>query len=335
MTTALAAKATTHYAQLTALLRDASVIGSVGGLLGWDQETYMPAGAAPARAQQSSLIARIHHERLTDPRLGDLLAACEYDSALNEPGSETAANLREIRRDYNKATKVPSDLVAEMARTGSEAQDIWKHARAKSDFPMFAPALTRVLELTRRKAECLGVPKGGELYDALLDQYEPDARAADIEAVFNPLRERLSALIAEVAQNGTPPTEDFMTRAVPVGKQHTFGQAVLEALGFDFTAGRLDVTTHPFCSGMAPGRHPPDDPLCRGQLRRRADQQHARGWPRAVRAGPAEERTPRGHAAGGQRLAGHPRVPEPHVGELRRALRAVLEVGAPAGQHAL
>jgi carboxypeptidase Taq len=253
MTTALAAKATTHYAQLTALLRDASVIGSVGGLLGWDQETYMPAGAAPARAQQSSLIARIHHERLTDPRLGDLLAACESDSALNEPGSETAANLREIRRDYNKATKVPSDLVAEMARTGSEAQDIWKHARAKSDFPMFAPALTRVLELTRRKAECLGVPKGGELYDALLDQYEPDARAADIEAVFNPLRERLSAFIAEVAQNGTPPTEDFMTRAVPVGKQHTFGQAVLEALGFDFTAGRLDVTTHPFCSGMAPG----------------------------------------------------------------------------------
>ncbi len=253
MPTAAAAPTSTSYDRLTALLRDASLLGSVGGLLGWDQETYMPAGAAPARAQQSSLIARIHHERMTDPRLGELLAACESDASLNEPGSETAANLREIRRDYNKATKVPGDLVAELARTGSEAQDIWKHARARSDFAMFAPALARVLELTRRKAECLGVPEGGELYDALLDQYEPDARAAQIEAVFNPLRERLSAFIAEVTQNGTPPADDFMGRAVPVARQHAFGQAVLGALGFDFNTGRLDVTTHPFCSGMAPG----------------------------------------------------------------------------------
>lgn len=254
MTTAAAAHTTSKdYTELTALLRDAATLASVGGLLGWDQETYMPAGAAPARARQAALLARIHHERATAPRVGDLLAACESDPALNAEGSETAANLREIRRDYDQATKVPGDLVAELARTGSEAQDIWKHARAKSDFAMFAPALTSMLDLTRLKAECLGVPEGGELYDALLDQYEPDARATEIEGVFNPLRERLSAFIADVTQNGTPPAADFMSRPVPVGRQHTFGQAVLEALGFDFTAGRLDVTTHPFCSGMAPG----------------------------------------------------------------------------------
>ncbi len=243
----------THYTALTSLVREASVIGSIGSLLGWDQETYMPAGAAPARAEQASVMARIHHERRTAPRIADLLGACESDPALTEPGSETAANLREIRRDYDKATRVPGDLVAELARCGSEAQDIWKHARAKSDFAMFAPALARTLDLTRRKAECLGVPAGGELYDALLDEYEPDARAAGIEAVFNPLRERLSAFIAEVAESGTPPARDFMARPVPVGRQHRFGQSVLEAMGFDFTAGRLDVTTHPFCSGMAPG----------------------------------------------------------------------------------
>jgi carboxypeptidase Taq len=91
------------------------------------------------------------------------------------------------------------------------------------------------------------------LYDALLDQYEPAARAAEIEAVFNPLRQRLSDFIADVTTNGTAPDTSFLRRSVPVGRQHSFGQAVLEAFGFDFTAGRLDTTTHPFCSGLAAG----------------------------------------------------------------------------------
>lgn len=241
------------YAELAALLRDVATIGSVAGLLGWDQETYMPAGGAAARAQQSSLMARLHHERFTHPRVGELLAACEADADLNDPDSETGANLREIRRDYDKATKVPGDLVAELARTGSEAQNIWKSARAASDFSMFAPSLEKMMSLTRRRAECLGVPEGGELYDALLDEYEPDARAADIEAVFNPLRDRLAAFIADVSTNGTPPQTDFLRRTIPAGRQHAFGQAVLGALGFDFGTGRLDTTTHPFCSGMAAG----------------------------------------------------------------------------------
>lgn len=242
-----------HYAELTALLREAATLRSVGGLLGWDQETYMPAGGTPARAEQSALLARLIHEMRTSPRVGDLLGACEGDCDLNDPETETGANLRAMRLDYDKATKVPGDLVAELARAGSEAQDVWKHARAKSDFPMFAPSLTRMIELSRQKAQCLGVPQGGELYDALLDEYEPDARASEIEAVFLPLRERLSAFIAEVTQNGKPPRTDFVHRPIPVGRQHAFGQAVIEALGFDFTSGRLDTTTHPFCSGLAAG----------------------------------------------------------------------------------
>jgi carboxypeptidase Taq len=241
------------YAQLTARLREVATLGSVGGLLGWDQETYMPPSGASSRAAQASLLARLAHERLTDPRVGELLAACEADPSLNAEGTETAANLRGIRRDYDKATRVPGDLVAELARAGSEAQDVWKHARANSDFRAFAPSLTTMIELSRRKAECLGVPEGGELYDALLDEYEPDARSAEIEAVFGPLRDRLSAFIADVRENGTPPKTDFMSRPIPVGRQHAFGQAVLAAMGFDFGAGRLDVTTHPFCSGLAAG----------------------------------------------------------------------------------
>ncbi len=254
-----------HYTEMTSLLREASTLGSVGALLGWDQETYMPPGAGRARAEQSSVIARLTHEKRTDPRLGELIRACEEDPEISDPSSETGANIRCIRRDFDKATKVPGDLVAELARTGSEAQDLWKHAREKSDFAAFAPALTKMLDLTRRKAECLGVTSGGELYDALLDEYEPDARASEIEAVFLPLRDRLSAFIADIRENGTPPRVDFTRREVPVEKQHAFGRAVVSALGFDFGAGRLDTTTHPFCSGMAAGdtrlttRYAPDN----------------------------------------------------------------------------
>ncbi len=242
-----------HYTELTSLIREASTLGSVGSLLGWDQETYMPPAGGPARGEQAALIARLTHELHTSARVGELLSACESDTDLMQDGTESAANVRAMRRDYDKATRVPGSLVAELARTGSEAQDIWKHARAKSDFAAFAPALTKMLDLTRRKAECLGIPEGGELYDALLDEYEPDARAAQIEQVFLPLRDRLSAFIAEVTTNGTPPRVDFTRRAIPVGRQHAFGQAVVAALGFDFGAGRLDTTTHPFCSGITAG----------------------------------------------------------------------------------
>lgn len=242
-----------HYTELTTLLREAATLGSVSALLGWDQETYMPAGGAPARAEQSSLLARIQHEKRTASRVGELIAACEEDASLNDDTTDTGANLRQIRRDFDKATKVPGDLIGELARAGSEAQEHWKRARAEDDFDGFAPALSNMMDLSKRKAECLGVPSDGELYDALLDEYEPDARASEIEAVFNPLRERLSAFIADVSENGTPPRTDFIARSNPASKQHAFGQEVIAALGFDRVTGRLDTTTHPFCSGLAAG----------------------------------------------------------------------------------
>lgn len=116
-------------------------------------------------------------------------------------------NIREMRRDYDHATKIPTDLVADLARTGSQAQEVWKEAREKSDFTLFEPWLEKMISLTRRKAECLGVPAGGELYDALLDQYEPGATAKQIEGIFTPLATRLSTLIKDLERlgQGNPP----------------------------------------------------------------------------------------------------------------------------------
>ncbi|MDF1870578.1 MAG: carboxypeptidase M32 [Phycisphaerales bacterium] len=250
MTTATLPK---HYTELCKLMHAKGTLGSVAALVGWDQETYMPAGGANARAEQSSLLARLLHERASDPRVGELLVECEVDSDLNDPQSAHGANIREMRRDYDKATKLPSDLVANLAKAQSEAQDVWKDARKNNDFKSFVPALTNVMELTKEKASCLMTDEHNELYDALLGEYEPGSSAKEIAAVFTPLRDRLSAFIAELKDNGTPPQVDFLHREIPTEKQHAFGQAVTAAFGFDYTKGRLDTTTHPFCSGFGPG----------------------------------------------------------------------------------
>ncbi len=245
------AAASEHYRQLCELKRESATLGAVGSLLSWDQETYMPNAASDNRAEQSAVLAGLVHERETSKRVGDLLAACEADKSL-QADARLAANIREMRRDYDLATKLPPELVKELAEVGSKSQHVWKDARAKSDFSIFKPWLEKMVALTRRKAECYGAPKGGELYDALLNEYEPDARAGEIEKVFGPLRGRLSGLIGDLAK-GKGPSEAPLGVKVEADRQHRLGLRVIKALGFDFDAGRLDVTTHPFCSGFGPG----------------------------------------------------------------------------------
>jgi carboxypeptidase Taq len=252
-----------QYTELCSQLREIANLKSVSSLLSWDQETYMPAKGAASRAEQYAMIAGLMHERATSRKLGDLINACEDDKNLTSDPA-TAANLREIRRDFDKETKLPTELVEELAKHGSLSQDIWKHAREKSDFKMFQPALEKMMELQRRKAECLGVPKGGELYDALLDEYEPGATSKQIEATFTPLRKELTALVAAVAAKTGGVKGEKKVKKVKIDSscldvkvepalQHAFGLKVLEHMGFDLEAGRLDTTTHPFCSGFGPG----------------------------------------------------------------------------------
>ncbi len=263
------------YSELCKLHRDVASLGAVGSLLNWDQETYMPGGGAENRAEQQALIAGIVHERRTSRRVGDLLSQCEQDKSLaGDP--VISANLREMRREYELATKLPGELVEEIAKVTSQSQEVWKVARQKSDFASFQPMLDKVVGLMRRKAECLAphAPAGGELYDALLDEFEPGATAKQIEGVFTPLRKDLTDLVRAVAEKTGGPTPGepaakakkgakkrakvkidtrCLEEKVDPALQHAFGLRVLEAMGFDLKAGRLDVTTHPFCSGLAPG----------------------------------------------------------------------------------
>jgi carboxypeptidase Taq len=241
-----------HYAELADLLREAAVLASVSATLGWDQETVMPPAAAPLRAEQLSALSALVHERRTSPRMRELLEQCEDDASLTgDP--VVAANLREVRRGFDLATRLPTSLVREIAETSSRAMEAWKDARERDDFPAFAPWLEKTVELNRAKAACYGFAEGGEAYDALLDEFEPGMTGAEVERVFGALRAGLAPLIAAVAESPTRPDERLAGIRVPAAAQETLGRAVLERIGFDFRAGRLDVSTHPFCEGAGPG----------------------------------------------------------------------------------
>lgn len=239
------------YLELCQRTREAKVLSSCGDVLAWDERTYMPRKGSNHRADQMALLARLSHEMSTSPRIGDLLGQLESTSEAVDAGSLEAANIREIRRSYNRLVKLPVRLVEELARITTQAQQVWAMARQENDFSAFQPYLQQIVKLKREEAQAVGyqdVP-----YDALLDEYEPGARAQEITRVFQALRSELTPLIAAIQAARPKPDPLILQREYPVDLQKIFGQAAAAAVGFDFDAGRLDTTTHPFCSGMGPG----------------------------------------------------------------------------------
>ncbi len=239
------------YTALLARVRQAAVLGSCASLLGWDERTYMPRKGSAHRGEQMALLARLTHEMTTAPVVGELLAAAEGSDLVRDPASDAAVNVREVRRGYDRAVKLPQRLVEELARVSTRAQQVWQEARQADDFEAFQPWLEKIVALKREEAQAVGYK--GVPYDALLDEYEPGADTAEITRVFAALRQELAPLVQAIASSGRKAPRDILEREYPVERQQAFGRAAAAAIGFDFDAGRLDVTTHPFCSGVGPG----------------------------------------------------------------------------------
>ena len=223
-------------------------IGSIRGLVSWDQQVNMPPKGVAHRAEMLSYLAQELHRKSTDPRIGELLAEAEQGQWT--PGQ--AANLREWRRAYDQASKLPADLVRRRAELTAKANTIWQEARAKNDFPLFAPYLGELVTISRETADHLGWQ--AERYDALLDQYEPDLTTARCEAFFDGLRKSVVPLLERIVASPVQADRDlFRGAAFPEAGQRDLGIAMTRALGFDYEAGRLDIATHPFCSGFCVG----------------------------------------------------------------------------------
>src|SRR5262245_27839719 len=127
------------YTDLLRSVREHAVLASAASVLEWDEQTNLPPQGSAHRGEQMALLARLGHEMFTDPAIGERLAHIEGSELVREPESDAAANVREIRRQYNRAVKLPKELVEELARVTARARPAWVEARKKSDFAVFLP----------------------------------------------------------------------------------------------------------------------------------------------------------------------------------------------------
>jgi carboxypeptidase Taq len=244
----------TPYERLVERGRELAMLASLEELLRWDQDVVMPRGGQPLRNQQSRFIAELVHERLTDPAFGDFLDACETDAELTgDPLSATAVNVREWRRAYDRAGRLPLSLVTEIGQTQASTRAAWRDARERDDFDALEPHLRRTVELCRAKARCLGWPDDGEMWDALAGDFDIGMTAAAVEGVFGPLREALRELIGSVTARGDRPPDHLEALQWPLSSQHALAHRLVAAVGFEPDRGRFDAITRAFSSGSFPG----------------------------------------------------------------------------------
>ena len=227
------------YDQLMAFQRETEALGEVAGRLGWDQETMMPKAAADQRSEEISALEGVLHARRTDPRLSDWLAAASPKDDIEK------AQLFHIKRSFDRASLIPADLAQALARVTSVAQGQWARARADNDVAAFLPVLAEVIGLRQQEAAALA--KGGDLYDALIDDYEPDASSASLGAMFDAMRPRLVALRTAILAAKHQPVA--LSGSFSSQGQMAIAHKLASAFGYDWSKGRLDLAVHPFSSG--------------------------------------------------------------------------------------
>jgi carboxypeptidase Taq len=239
------------YEQLRARMAELSDLHALGALMFWDQSTMMPAGGVGARAHQAATLERVCHAKLTDPEVGRLLDAAEPWAAGQDPDSDEARLVAVVRRDFEKAVRVPDDLAADMARAAALGEQAWQEARAANDFGRFRDALAEHIELRRRYVACFD--GYAHPYDVLLDDFERDLTLAEIRPLFEQLRESLVPLVAEAARAtaADPTIAAVLQGDFPQPEQELALREVMAIMGFDATAWRLDRSAHPFAQALS------------------------------------------------------------------------------------
>ncbi len=232
-----------HVAQAIDLMRAAAV-------LGWDQEVNMPDGGVDARSQQLSTLSSMAHEIVTSDKTGAMLEAAEAEVEGMDYDSDEASLVRVMRRQYDKRTKIPTELVIRESQASSQAFVAWRKAREAKDYAQFQPHLQEIVEIQREKADYLGYE--GHPYDALLDLFEPDITTAQVETLFNELKAGLVPLTREIADQ-TQVDDSFLTEAYDPARQWDFTLLLLRDIGYDFNRGRQDKAPHPFTTEFSAG----------------------------------------------------------------------------------
>ncbi|MBV8694460.1 MAG: carboxypeptidase M32 [Ktedonobacteraceae bacterium] len=234
--------------ELLILLKDIEALGALKELALWDQNTMLPEGAGAMRATQMAAIEGVLHERQTNPRLGALLSVLK-DVVQDSTFTDADRGLvRAVLRSYDHSTKLPRELVEEIARVEAGSFEAWRLARAKRDFSIFAPWLTRTIALQGEVADRFGYSE--TRYDALLDLYEPRLTASRVDALFTSVREVCTKLLQRIQASGTTVDDTCLQAVYSAEQQVALCTEILKAIGYDFSRGGIAQSPHPFTAPL-------------------------------------------------------------------------------------
>jgi carboxypeptidase Taq len=223
-------------------------LNAASAVLDWDQQTYMPHGGAQGRAMQTSTLQRLAHEHFVSPAFEHALAEAAGEVAGLDPDSDEVRIVRHVRREFDKATRVPSDWVGEFSRVTALAQQSWEAAKEQSNFALFEADLTRVVQMRREFADFFA--PYDHVYDPLINDFEPGMKTTEVQAVFDQLRPAQVALVREITERGRPVDDRVLHLRYDEGKQWAFGEEVARRFGYDFNRGRQDKSAHPFTTSF-------------------------------------------------------------------------------------
>ena len=235
------------FIKLKTLIAEVSDLSMAQAVLGWDQQTYMPAGGAEARGHQLATLSSLSHQKFTSPKIGKLIEELKAEFTDTDPDSDDARYLKVVSKDYDQATKVPSDYVAKFARLTARGHESWAKAREASDFSIFQTDLEEIVEMRKEYVEFF--PPADHPYDTLLDEFEPGMKTAEVQEIFGVLRERQVELLKNIA-DAKQVNDDFMHINYPEKQQWDFGVEVATAFGYDWNRGRQDKSVHPFTTSF-------------------------------------------------------------------------------------
>ncbi len=236
------------YSNLLDRYRDLHALQAAAGLMGWDQQVLMPAGGTPARTAHLSVLARLRHQLLTSDETRRMLENAEKEVG---PDGVEGANLRVFRRELDQKTKLPLELVQRKAEASSAAYEVWKKAKAESDFASMRPYYEQLFDIARETSGLLG---GGEqVYDSLLDQFEEGARYEDARQMFDAIKRPISDLMKRIAEEGVQVDDSPLAKDFDRPRLRQFAEETARQIGFDFDRGRLDIAPNAFCGGSSSG----------------------------------------------------------------------------------
>jgi len=236
--------------ELKKRLLEIAHLASISRLLNWDQEINLPAKGADYRAASISELSAILHTKLLNLDTDNLLTKLKKEVDSQKIRGKEAIIINETWRTFDRERKLPEDFVRELAEVSSKAQTVWIEARKKNDFSMFLPWLTKIVKLKRKETEYVGYTVSP--YDALLDQYEPGMTTAEVSKTLDNLKVFLVPFLKQIRDSKQKINSKALNGKFPIDKQVEFNKKILAKIGFDFDAGRLDASVHPFADGLHP-----------------------------------------------------------------------------------